>query len=164
MSKYLDQKKESIVRVNRIIDDLQSTQDVTEILEKYKNKYEKLLKKYEHLNEVFEFHKGIIQNISSCIATIDSKGKITFMNKSALDLIGYKTDEILGKSFNDLFEDKSEGTIITEQFISLKKMFESRETNLIAKDGKIIPIGFSTTPLVEEDEAARMALFLSSAI
>lgn len=160
MSKYLDQKKESIVRVNRIIDDLQSTQDVTEILEKYKNKYEKLLKKYEHLNEVFEFHKGIIQNISSCIATIDSKGKITFMNKSALDLIGYKTDEILGKSFNDLFEDKSEGTIITEQFISLKKMFGSRETNIIAKDGKIIPIGFSTTPLVEEDEAAENGVIL----
>ena len=152
MSKHLDQKKESIVRVNRIIDDLQSTQDVKEILEKYKNKYDQLLKKYDHLNEIFEFHKGIIQNISSCIATIDSNVEITFMNKSALELIGYNTEEILGKPFNDLFEDKSEGTIITEQFVSLKKMFGSRETNIIAKDGKIIPIGFSTTPLVEESD------------
>ena len=86
MSKYLDQKKESIVRVNRIIDDLQSSQDVKDILEKYKTKYEQLLKKYEQLSEVFEFHKGIIQNISSCIATIDREGKITFMNKSALNM------------------------------------------------------------------------------
>lgn len=152
MSKYLDQKKESIVRVNRIIEDLQSTHDVKEILEQYKDKYDKLLKKYEHLNEVFEFHKGIIQNISSCIATIDSKGNITFMNKSALELIGYKTEEILGRAFNSLFEDKSEGTLITEQFVSLKKMFGSRETNIIAKDGKIIPIGFSTTALSEEKD------------
>jgi PAS domain S-box-containing protein len=160
MSKYLDQKKESIVRVNRIIDNLKSTQDVQEILEKYKSKYEKLLKRYEHLNEVFEFHKGIIQNISSCIATIDPKGSITFMNKSALELIGYEMNEILGKSFNDLFEDKGEGTIITEQLVSLKKMFGSRETTIIAKDGRIIPIGFSTTQLREGDKENKQGIIL----
>lgn len=150
MSKYLDQKKESIVRVNRIIDDLQSSHDVKEVLEKYKAKYDTLLKKYEHLSEVFEFHKGIIQNISSCIATIDREGKITFMNKSALNLIGYKQEEVAGKAIRDLFSDKDEGIIITEQLVSLEKMFDSRETNFITKDGKIIPIGFSTTPIDEE--------------
>lgn len=146
----MDQKKESIVRVNRIIDDLQSSQDIKEILEKYKTKYDSLLKKYEHLSEVFEFHKGIIQNISSCIATIDREGKITFMNKSALKLIGYKQEEIAGKAVRDLFADKDEGIIITEQLISLEKMFDSRETNIVTKEGKIVPIGFSTTPIDEE--------------
>lgn len=160
MSKYLDQKKESIVRVNRIIDNIKSTQDVQEILDKYKSKYDKLLKQYEHLNEVFEFHKGIIQNISSCIATIDSNGKITFMNKSALELVGYEMNEILGKTFNDLFEDKGEGTLITEQLVGFKKMFGSRETTIITKDGRIIPIGFSTTPLREGEQNTKEGIIL----
>jgi len=152
MSKYLDRKKESIVRVNRIIDDLQSSQDVKEVLEKYKAKYEQLLNKYEHLSEVFEFHKGIIQNISSCIATIDRDGKITFMNKSALNLIGYNQKEIAGKDIIELFADRDEGIIITEQLVSLEKMFDSRETSFVTKDGKIIPIGFSTTPIEENKD------------
>ncbi|KAA3608799.1 MAG: PAS domain-containing protein [Calditrichaeota bacterium] len=151
MSDYLNQKKESILRVNRIIDDLQSTQDVKEILDQYKFKYDKLLKQYEQLNQVFEFHKGVIQNISSGIMTIDPDGKVTFMNKSALNLIGYKSADILGEQIDMLFADKEEGLLILKQVLTLKKMFESKEANIVAADGSIIPIGFSTTILRKEN-------------
>jgi PAS domain S-box-containing protein len=150
MSNYLNQKKESILRVNRLIDDLQSTKDVKEALEQSKFKYDRLVKQYEQLNQVFEFHKGIIQNISSCIITIDPEGKITFMNKSALQLTGYRSDEILGEQLGAIFADKEEGLLILKQVLSLKKMFESKEVNLESVDGTIIPIGFSTTILKEE--------------
>lgn len=152
MSKYLEQKKESIIRVNRIIDNLQSVQDVKEVLEKYKFKYDKLLKQYEQLNRVFEFHKGIIQNISSGIITIDLQGSITFMNKSALDLVGIKAENMLGSKVENLFADKEEGHLIVNQLLKLNKMFESREATLHAGNGDIIPIGFSTTPLKENNE------------
>ena len=151
MTDYLDQKKESILRVNRLVGNLQSSHDVKETLDQYKFKYDKLAKKYEQLNQVFEFHKGIIQNISSCIITINPEGKITFMNKSALQLIGYSTEQILGESIEAIFADKDEGLLILKQVINLKKMFESREVNLQAADGVIIPIGFSTTILKEEE-------------
>ncbi len=150
MSNYLNQKKESILRINRLIDDLQSTKDVKEALEQTKFKYDRLVKQYEQLNQVFEFHKGIIQNISSCIITIDRDGKITFMNKSALQLTGYRSDEILGEQLGAIFADKEEGLLILKQVLSLKKMFESKEVNLESVDGTIIPIGFSTTILKEE--------------
>ncbi len=151
MSDYLNQKKESILRVNRIIENLQSSQDVKEVLDQYKFKYDKLVKQYDQLNQVFEFHKGVIQNISSCIITIDPDGKITFMNKSALNLIGYKSEEILGDQIESVFADKEEGLLILKQVLKLKKMFESKEVNLVAANGSIIPIGFSTTLLQEEN-------------
>jgi len=151
MSDYLNQKKESILRVNRIIENLQSSQDVKEVLEQYKFKYDKLAKQYEQLNQVFEFHKGVIQNISSGIMTIDPDGKITFMNKSALQLIGFKSEEILGQQIESVFADKEEGLLIIKQVLKLKKMFESKEANLVAANGSIIPIGFSTTLLQDED-------------
>ena len=153
MSKYIEQKKESIIRVNRIIDNLQSVQDVKEILDKYKFKYEKLLKQYNQVCKVFEFHKGIIQNLSSGIITIDLEGLITFMNKSALDLLGSKSDAILGSRIELLFADKDEWLLITKQVLKLNKMFESRETSLAAGNGEIIPIGFSTTPLSESNSS-----------
>ncbi|MCB9058796.1 MAG: PAS domain-containing protein [Calditrichae bacterium] len=151
MSKYLEQKKESIVRVNRIIDNLQSVQDVKEILEKYKFKHDKLLKQYEKLSRVFEFHKGIIQNISSGIITIDLSGNITFMNSTALEMIANKSENMLGKSMEMLFADREEGHLIINQLLKLNKMFESREATLVDINGEIIPIGFSTTPLRENN-------------
>lgn len=151
MSKYLEQKKESIVRINRIIDNLQSVQDVKEILEKYKYKYDKLSKQYEQLSRVFEFHKGIIQNISSGIITIDLAGNITFMNSTALELIANKSENMLGKSMEMLFADREEGHLIVNQLLKLNKMFESREATLNDINGEIIPIGFSTTPLCENN-------------
>lgn len=151
MSDYLNQKKEEILRVNRIIENLQSSQDVKEKLDQYKFKYDKLVKQYEQLNQVFEFHKGVIQNISSCIVTIDPDSKITFMNKSALELLGYKPEEILGERIESIFADKEEGLLILKQVLSQKKMFESKEINLEAANGSIIPIGFSTTLLQEEN-------------
>jgi PAS domain S-box-containing protein len=158
MSKYLEKKKESIIRVNRIIDDLQSEQDVRDILENYKFKHEKLKKQYEQLNNVFEFHKGIIQNISSCIVTMDMQGKITFMNKSALDLTGYTAEKMPNSDFASLFSDIEEGKRIISQLLNDDTMFESKETNLVSKTGRIIPVGFSTTTLKESESQDRRGI------
>jgi len=160
MSKYLEKKKESIIRVNRIIDSLESEQDVRDVLENYKFKHEKLKKQYEQLNKVFEFHKGIIQNISSCIVTMDMQGKITFMNKSALDLTGFTAEKMPDDDFVSLFSDKEEGTRIVNQLLHEKVMFESKETNLISKKGRIVPVGFSTAQLKENGSEEKGIIFI----
>ncbi len=147
MSKYLDDKKNSIIRVNRLVDDISSMKDAREMVQAYKVKYELLLKKYEQLDHVFSFHKGIIQNISSGIITTDIKGVITFINKSALALLGYHADDIRGKALSFLFADSDEGIHFSNQAVKARRMFDSQEANLISNDGVVIPIGFSTTPL-----------------
>lgn len=147
MSDYLDEKKKSILRVNRLVDDLSSMKEALEVIQVYKTKYGNLLKKYEQLDQVFNFHKGIIQNISSGIITTDHDGNITFINKSALALLGYKADQVRGKFLADLFADPDEGNHFISQVVKEKRMYDSQEANLISSTGVIIPIGFSTTPL-----------------
>jgi len=147
MSEYLNKKKESIERVNKIVDSYEANQKLKEELIQYKFKYEKLVKQYDKLNRVFDFHKGVVQNISSCIITTDTNGKITFMNKSALDLVASDSSVIYGTHIHTVFADKQDGLIFEKQAIKLEKMFDSKETKIISADGSIMPIGFSTTLL-----------------
>ncbi len=145
MSKYLEEKKENIQRVNQLVNDLNSMGEVREQLAHYKDKYARLLKKYEELDSVFQFHKRIVQNISSGIITTDQKGEITFLNKSALDLLRYSSREILGKPIHTLFAEEDKARDIFHQIFEEEKMFESQEVNLKSSRDEIIPIGFSTT-------------------
>ena len=149
MSRYLENKKESFQRMNRLISSLENVGELKAEYEKLSYKYENLLKKYNTLNDVFEFHKGIVQNLSSCIITIDLNGDITFLNKSALSLIGYTHDEILGHKISDLFPDKERFQQIADDILVNSRMYESTESSLLSKENKVIPIGFSTTRLFE---------------
>jgi len=159
MSKYLDDKKNSILRVSRLVDDLSSMKEAKEVIQAYKTKYDNLQKKYSNLERVFNFHKGIIQNISSGIITTDYQGIITFINKSALALLGYNVDQVRGKILSTVFADTNEGNHFINQVVKEKRMYDSREANLLSHQGVVIPIGFSTTPL-KSSENGDGAIFI----
>ncbi len=137
--------------MNRLISNLENAGEIKAEYEKLSFKYSNLLKKYNTLNDVFEFHKGIVQNLSSCIITIDLNGNITFLNKSALALIGYQPEEILGKNIEQLFSDNDRYSQIAEDILVHSRMYESTESSLLSKEKKVIPIGFSTTRLLDPD-------------
>ncbi len=145
MSKYLEEQKENIQRVSQLVTDLSKVGEVREQLAHYKEKYNRLLKKYEELDSVFQFHKRIVQNISSGIITTDQNGDITFLNKSALGLLGYESRDILGKPIHTLFAEPQKVKEIFQQIFEQNKMFESQEINLKSSRDETVPIGFSTT-------------------
>jgi len=153
MSDHFKRKKENAQRVNKLISDLESKSTLNESLSRAQKRYDHLKDQYNNLEQVFQFHKGIIQNISSGILTIDMNGAITFMNRSALQLTGFKNKDIQGRSILELFADHQEGKLILDQLLNEKRMFESRETRLLNNAQKILPVGFSTTILenVSED-------------
>ncbi|RMH63205.1 MAG: PAS domain S-box protein [Calditrichaeota bacterium] len=145
MSKYLDEQKENIKRVNKLVDDLSQADDLREKLKTTREKYNRLLERYEKLDKVFQFHKGIVQNLSSGIITTDMKGHITFLNKSALQLLAYTDKDILGKPMEYLFADSEQAARIYKRVFEQQDMYESKEINLKDARGALIPIGFSTT-------------------
>lgn len=147
MGKNLELKKENASRMSRLLEGLDSQTSMAEALSRLSTRYDQLLEQYNKLEKVFQFHKGIIQNISSGILTIDLQGSITFMNRSALEMLGYRHNDIQGTSISRLFVDTDEADAILTQLISEKRMFESQETRLLCNDQKIMPIGFSTTIL-----------------
>ncbi len=149
MSRQFEAKKEALSRINRSLSDKTTSRD-----REYRDmhdKYRLLLDRTRALEKVYKFHKGIIQNISSGIITIDFSEKITFINSAALKALDYRYDELNDKSVRMIFADNHESESILHQLMMHKKMFESKEVNLLARTKKIIPVGFSTTLLQADD-------------
>ncbi len=151
MSKQFETKKKTAVQINKFLSALETDKPPAKNSPELSYKYELLLKRYEELEKVFKFHKGIIQNISSGILTIDMNGKISFINHTALETVGYSFKDILGKKLETLFADEKEGREVLEKVLKEKEMYESKETHLLTINKEIIPIGFSTTLLKNPD-------------
>jgi PAS domain S-box-containing protein len=151
MSKQFESKKESLSFINKAYNDKSDSSTISDKLKSLENKYEVLSKRTKSLEKVYQFHKGIVQSISSGIITIDSEGIITFINSAALALLNYEYQELVGKPIRNLFADDREAEKVLEELANKNRMFESRETNLISRTQKLIPIGFTTTLLASED-------------
>lgn len=151
MSKHFDSKKEAVSLINKAF--LKDNISIP-----FEKKYNELEKKYKFLSErtknledVYQFHKGIVQNISSGIVTIDFSGNITFINKAALKVVEYSYKDLINQPVIQLFADLYEAEKILDDLLKNKNMFESKEINLVTKTNKIIPIGFSTSILQSND-------------
>jgi len=151
MSKHFDTKKESISLGNKSISE---RSDIVSLETRYhllEEKYKKMIERSKKVEKVYQFHKGVVQNISSGIITTDFEGIITFINTTALKLIDYEYSELVGKSVRTLFADEGECDQILHTLLKNKKMFESKEINLLTRTKKLIPVGFTTTLLDIED-------------
>lgn len=148
MSKRFDSKKETAIRLNEFYSALDTKRKAVEESENdIRYKYSLLLKRFRELEQVYAFHRGIIQNISSGIITVDMQGKITFINKAALLDFGYDNQELQGKSIELLFADPAEGKQILQKVLMQEVMYESKETYFLMKDNEPVNVGFSTTYL-----------------
>ena len=111
----------------------------------YKYKYNLLHKRFRELEQVFDFHRGIIQTISSGIITINNKAEITFMNRSALKMFDCDYMSVQGTHIGVLFADKNEAEVVLAQVLNEQKMCESREVHFVSQKGNIFPAGLTTT-------------------
>ncbi len=170
MSRRFNQKKEAFEILNKELSDLipieQRILDKERLSEKslksgtsrdkipqeWLDEQAALFKKYKLVERVYRFYRNIIQNMSSSIISIDMSGCITFMNVNAAKTLGYTVDELLGKNLIDIFHEPEKNGKILDLMLLPNKRFESKEVNLIAKSGVVIPIGFSTSALTENNE------------
>jgi len=153
MSKQFESKKESLSIINKAYSDKSDSSKTSDKLKSLESKYDVLSKRTKSLEKVYQFHKGIVQSISSGLITIDSDGTITFINSAALHLLDYEYQELVGKPIRNLFADDKEAEKVLDELLNKNRMFESREINLIGRTKKLIPIGFTTTLLLSDDSA-----------
>jgi two-component system sensor histidine kinase AtoS len=153
MSKHFESKKESLSIINKAYNDKSELSSKNDKIKALENKYEILSKRTKSLEKVYRFHKGIVQSISSGLMTVDFNGIITFINSAALGLLEFQYQELVGSPIKNLFADEREADKVLDELLNKKKMFESREINLIGRTKKLIPIGFTTTLLSAQDSA-----------
>jgi PAS domain S-box-containing protein len=174
MSKRFEEKKEAFEILNKELSDLipldqrvlnkqakQKEQPVTSSLpadlkqaipKEWLDEQSALYEKYKLIERVYRFYRNIIQNMSSSLICMDMAGSITFLNNNAAKTLEYKIDELLGRNMTDIVADPEKNGQIIDLMLIANKRFESKEVKLISKSGTIIPIGFSTSPLIENNE------------
>lgn len=105
------------------------------------------------IKQAVQKYKGIVDNANDAIYVINTKGEFEFINKKGLELIGYKEDEVIGKSFVPILAPESR-EITVENF---KRRIRGEsvplyEISIISKDGKKIPLEVNAIPLRDGDE------------
>lgn len=121
---------------------------------------EKIVSQANFVNQVYNFHKSIIQNINAGLFITDLDGVVTFANKIAGKLLGFKVEELLEKNICDFFKDKDEA----EKFIKLlalpEKKIDNYETKFVDKAGKEIIMGINASSLDDKNNKFEGVVFL----
>ncbi len=104
-------------------------------------------KKIDNLNQ---FINSIINGFPSGILIIDKKGNITLINEKAQEVLGFSEDDAKKITIKELFDYKRATVNPFLKTITEKRSLTRVETNIVEKDGKQIPVGFSTSPLRDE--------------
>ncbi len=103
------------------------------------------------IDKVYNFYRSIIQNINGGLITLDLTGEITFANRIAAQLLGYKIEELPGQHIGDLFgTDDSSQKCLRSLFMPGKRIDE-REITFRKKNGDTILVGLSASPLHDQD-------------
>ena len=96
--------------------------------------------------------KTIIDTMSESLIVLGPRNTIEQINKSTSDLLGYKKDELIGKSIRRILPDvKSWDTFLKRVIIPLKenKFVRGFEIDFRTNEGTLIPVSFSAKSLVE---------------
>ncbi len=94
----------------------------------------------EALKESEEKYRDMANLLPQLLVELDLNGNITYVNSLALKMFGYSEDELIGKS--SLIAHVPEERDLIVESIKLKyagKEFESREFNMLRKDGSVFP-------------------------
>ncbi len=126
----------------------------------YKGLQEKIKERTQELEEANRTTLTEKNKLQITLASIgdgafvtDIDGRITFLNKITEELIGKRKEEVLGKSYREVFKfvrekDRSPNyTFIEDALIRNKISHIQNHTMLISKDGKEIPVADSAAPI-----------------
>jgi PAS domain S-box-containing protein len=98
-------------------------------------------------SEEESFLASIVRSSVSAITGIDLEGKIIYWNSGAEKTYGYKKEEVLGKSINILIPDQKDEFGDFYSNYKTGKKTEQFESKRVRKDGKIIDVTITVSPI-----------------
>lgn len=102
----------------------------------------------EEITELKNFNESIIQSIGSGLITLNLNNEVTSFNNSAEDILGFKSEEVVGKSIYNIFP-ADECQKLIAPINSNYQYPLNREMELTRKDGSKVFIGYSVFPRID---------------
>jgi len=116
---------------------------------------EKLTEAAKTSAEAVAYLENILANIHCGVIAVDCQGKIVLFNSAASALTGFSADEVRGRSYLRVLAKEGQEKATPVYTLATGHPIRQQEKALIAKDGRAIPVSFSTAVLI--DHANRVA-------
>ncbi len=84
----------------------------------------------------------IIESMADMLIVINPEGKIEKVNRAALDLLGYKEEELIGNKVRVILDGAKADPVFIDEIIRIKSV-RNFATNLVGKDAQRIPVSIS---------------------
>jgi len=98
----------------------------------------------------------ILENMSSGVLTLDASGMVLHYNRSAEDLLGMPLAEVRGRLCQDVFGEGQRPLLDRVQKTLASGLAVTREeVSVRTRDGRLVPVGLSTSFLMDENGARR---------
>lgn len=97
-------------------------------------------RRLEHSKQAYEKYAQLLaENANVIVITLNFKGEIIYFNKFAEELTGYKSQEVLGKNWVDIFIPPYRREYMQNVFgqITEKKVLNNHENEIITKNGNV---------------------------
>jgi len=109
----------------------------------------------EILREAKDYTDNIIKSMADASIVVDPDGKIQAINRATEELLGYKKDELIGKSVATILEEEEEEEEVFKG-TRLKKLIEEGvvrhyDMNYRTKKGEVIPVSFSGSAMRDHE-------------
>jgi two-component system sensor histidine kinase PilS (NtrC family) len=109
--------------------------------EQLKRADQSLVETEQGLSRLQAFHENVVQSIPSGVFTADANGRLTWLNRAALDMTGYETGAVLYRSWWEVFGGKPEN--------ASRAVPGSFEVESQRADGSRLVLGMTLSPLTE---------------
>jgi len=97
-----------------------------------------------------------LRSIGDGVIATDAEGKIRFINRIALELLGYESEEVISRKISEVFKiiDKNSGRSLqslTDEAVSQgKTSFLRNGSMLLTRDGSTVPVDGNSSPIFDE--------------
>jgi len=137
-----DQAEEALQRTN------------VELEERVRERTTELSQTVERLEQAEEIRGQIMESAVFGFGALDLEGRFTLINSEFGRLMGYETDELLGKPYSLLLSPENDAALRPEflRVLGQRERLAHREIDVIKKDGSLANVVFSWSPLLSQGE------------
>ena len=114
----------------------------------------------ENKDRLYNSIRMLLESTDEGIYGVDAQGRCTFINKSALQMLGYSREEIKGKNMHDLIHHTTKDgrrcnldECCVARSLSAGVGCRNGDDIFWKKDGTSFPVEYSTNPIIEKDKA-----------
>lgn len=127
----------SLTKVRTVLKEESKRKETEKVLKESENKY-----------------RTLVESINDGVMHTDLSGKIQFVNKNIIDILGYSKNELVGKlTFEDVVFPEDRGIVSQKRNLRIKGVPDKYEIRAVAKSGNIVWLRVSGTPLHDNNGA-----------